>query len=115
MLNSNSVASIINTPTWVTKTTSSTLDHVLTNENRYTLAPLVVDYDITDHYPVMVAISKQIDTRHRHDKPILKQSFVKFSADDFNLDLQVRLDDLFTANYTTNQINVEDFFNRFHS
>ena len=67
MLNSNSVASIINIPTRVTKTTSSTLDHILTNENRYTLAPLVVDYDITEHYPVMVAISKQINTRHRHD------------------------------------------------
>ena len=115
MLNSNSVASIINIPTRVTKTTSSTLDLILTNENRYTLAPLVVDYDITDHYPVMVAISKQINTRHRQDKPIFKRSFVKFSADDFNLDLQVRLDDLFTANYTTNQINVEDFFHRFHS
>ena len=45
MLNSNSVASIINIPSWVTKTTSSTLDHILTNENRYTLAPLVVDYN----------------------------------------------------------------------
>ena len=32
-----------------------------------------------------------------------------------DLDLQARLDDLFTANYTTNQINVEDLFNRFHS
>ena len=63
MLNSNSVASIINIPTRITKTTSSTLDHILTNENRYTLAPLVVDYDITDHYPVMVAISQQINTR----------------------------------------------------
>ena len=115
MLNSNSVASIINIPTRVTKTTSSALDHILTNENRYTLAPLVVDYDITDYYPVMVAISKQITTRPRHDKPIFKRSFVKFSTDDFNLDLQVRLDDLFTANYTTNQINVEDLFNRFHS
>ena len=115
MLNSNSVASIINIPTRVTKTTSSTLEHILTNENRYTLAPLVVDYDVTDHYPVMVATSKQINTRPRHDKPIFKRSFVKFSAYDFNPDLQVRLDDLFTANYTTNQINVEDLFNRFHS
>ena len=74
-----------------------------------------ISYIITDHHPVMAAISKQINTRHRHDKPIFKRSFVKFSADDFNLDLQVRLDDLFTANYTTNQINVDDFFNRFHS
>ena len=82
--------------------------NILTNENSYTLAPLVVDYDITDHYPVMVAISKQIETRHRHDKPIFKRPFVKFSADDFNLDLHDRLDDLFTASYTTNQINVED-------
>ena len=115
MLNSNSVALVINIPTRVTKTTSFTLDHILTNENRYILAPLVVDYDITDHYPVMIVLSKQINTRHRHDKPILKRSFVKFSADDFNLDFQVRLDDLFTANYTPNQINVEDLFNRFHS
>ena len=53
MLNSNSVASIIHIPTRVTNTTSSTLDHILTNENRYSLLPLVFDYDITDHYPVM--------------------------------------------------------------
>ena len=54
MLNSNSVVSIIHIPTRVTNTTSSTLDHVLTNENRYSLVPLVFDYDITDHYPVIV-------------------------------------------------------------
>ena len=64
MLSSNSVASIINIPTKVTDTTSSTLDHIITNENRYSLVSYVFDYDITDHNPVMVTISKQTNTRH---------------------------------------------------
>ena len=68
MLNSNYVASIIHIPTRVTNATSSTLDHILTNENRYSLVPHVFDYDITDHYPVMVTISTTTTTTFYFDK-----------------------------------------------
>ena len=46
MLNSNSVALIINVPTRVTDSSSTTLYHILTtgNENRYPLTPIVIDY-----------------------------------------------------------------------
>ena len=51
MLNSNSVASIINKPTRVTDTSSTNLDHILTNEDRYFLALFVVKYHITIKSP----------------------------------------------------------------
>ena len=93
MRNSNSAASIITKPTRLTDSSSTTLDHILTNENRYSMMPLVIEYDIPDHYPVMVIISNRLNSRRGHDKPILRRSFAKFSADDFNHELQDRIDD----------------------
>ena len=62
MLDSNSVASLVNKPTRVTDTSSSTLDHILTIENRLCISPFVLNHVITDHYPVMVTVS-QNDTK----------------------------------------------------
>ena len=56
MLDSNSVAFLINKPTRVTDTSSSTLDHILTNENRLRISPFVLNHVITDYYPVMVTL-----------------------------------------------------------
>ena len=115
MLNSNSVASIINKPTRVTDTSSSTLDHILTNEVRYSLAPFVVKYHITDHFLVMVRVSNKVSPGHHQVKPVLKRSLATFTPDIFNHNLENRLDDLFQRNSVTNENNLEELFNNFYS
>ena len=49
MLTSNSVTSLITKPTRVTPSTAAIIDHVLSNENRLILTPLVIKYPLTDH------------------------------------------------------------------
>ena len=85
MLDSNSVASLINKPTRVTDTSSSTLDHILTNENRLRISPFVLNHVITDHYPVMVTVSQNV-TKCK-TQPKFKRSLANFSADNFYADL----------------------------
>ena len=115
MLNSNSVASIINEPTRVSDTSSTTLDHILTNEDRSSFAPFVVKYHITDHFPVMVSTSNKVSPGHHQIKLVLKRSLATFTADIFNHDLENRLDDLFQTNSVTNENNLEELFNNFYS
>ena len=54
LLSSNCATNIIDVPTRVTTCSATALDHIITNENKHQIFPAVVDYDITDHYPVMV-------------------------------------------------------------
>ena len=106
-LNSNSVASIITKPTRVTNSSSTTLDHILTKENRYSMMPPIIEYDITDHYPVMVIILNKLNFRRGHDKPILRRSFSKFLADDFNHELQDQIDEFSDMNIAINDTSVD--------
>ena len=52
MLKTNRSTNIINLPTRFTPTTATILDHIITNENKHQIYSLVIDHDITDHYPV---------------------------------------------------------------
>ena len=59
MLTSNCAASIIDRSTRITPTCVTTLDHIITNENRFELFPAVIQYELTDHYPIGVAIYRK--------------------------------------------------------
>ena len=56
MQNSNCLTNIINLPTRVTSTNATILHHIITNESKYQIYPMVIDYDITDHYPVLAIV-----------------------------------------------------------
>ena len=56
MLSSNCSTSIIDIPTRVTCTSSTVLDHIITNENCCVIRPIVIDYSITDHFPIMAIL-----------------------------------------------------------
>ena len=79
------------------------------------MIPLVIEYNISDHYPVMVIISSKLNSHCGHDKPILRRSFAKFSADDFNHELQDRINEFLDMNIAINETNVDELFNEFHS
>ena len=115
MLNSNSVASIINVFTRVTESSSTTLDHILTDKNHCQLIPIVVDYDLTDHYPIMVIVLQKLKTSCDNDKPIFKRSFAEFPPVNFNQELHDRLNDFLIKNVTINENNFHRLFNKYHS
>jgi len=74
MLASNSASSVITSPTRVTDITSTVLDHILTNESRYSLTPFVINYVISDHYPVMVLISCKFTPSSTSQKLVKSQN-----------------------------------------
>ena len=113
MLDSNSVASLINKPTRVTDTFSSTLDHILTNENRFRISPFVLNHVITDHYPVMVSVSQNVIKCKT--QPKFKRSLANFSADNFNADLHESLENLSETVLSIDENNVISVFEQFYS
>ena len=102
MFNSNFVASIINVFIRVTEISSTTLDHILTNENRYQPTLNVVDYDLSDYYSIMVIVSNKLKTSCDDDKSIFKRSFAEFSPVNLNQELHDRLNDFLFKNVTIN-------------
>ena len=56
MLLSYGIASVIDKPTGITPSSATILDHIVTNEDRFTIVPGVIEHDLTDHYSVMVSI-----------------------------------------------------------
>ena len=86
LLSSNCATNIIDVPTRVTTSSATVLDHIITNQNKHQIFPAVVDYDITDHYPVMALVNNKLI--HKNVQPKFARSFAKFNSDSFNNDLQ---------------------------
>ena len=51
---------LIDKPTRVTPSSGTIIDHILTNDSKHHIIPLVFDYDITDHYPVAALINRNL-------------------------------------------------------
>ena len=62
MLSSHCSTSITDLPTRVTCTSATVLDHIITNENRHVIRPVVIHHSITDHFPIMVIIDGKFAT-----------------------------------------------------
>ena len=75
----------------------------------------VAKYHTTDHFSVLISISNKVSPSHHQDKPVLKRSLATFAANTFNQDLEDRLNNLFQTNAVTNDNNLEELFNNFHS
>ena len=112
LLSSNCATNIIAVPTRVTTTSATVLDHIITNENKHQIFPAVVDYDITDHYPVMALVNNKLN--HKNVQPKFARSFAKFNSDIFNNDLQKRINRFMPKILTISENNVDDIFNEFY-
>ena len=113
MLNSNCSTSIINLSTRLTSSSATVLDHIITHENRHEIIPSVIDYDITDLYPVMAIINRNVTSNP--SQPIFIRSFNKFNSSNFINDLQLRLDNFFPQMNTITKNNINDVFDEFYS
>ena len=112
LLSSNCATNIIDVPTRVTTSSATVLDHIITNENKHQIFPAVVDYDITDHYPVMALVNNELI--HKNVQPEFARSFANFNRDSFNNDLQKRINSFMPKILTISENNVDDIFNEFY-
>ena len=58
MLASNSLCPIITQPTRVADTSSTIIDHIITNCTSHSILPGIIKSDLTDHYPVFCSINQ---------------------------------------------------------
>ena len=100
--------------TRVTSSSATVLDHIITNENKHQILPVVIDYDITDHYPVAALVHTYLAPKD--NKQIrFSRSFAKFNGDDFNNDLQEKIDDFMPSILNISENNLNDKFIKFYS
>ena len=72
----------------------------------------MVDYDITDHYPVMALVNNELI--HKNVQPEFARSFANFNSDSFNNDLQKRINSLMPKILTILENKVDNIFNEFY-
>ena len=66
----------------------------------------MVDYDITDHCPVMALVNNKLN--HKNVQPKFAKSFAKFNSDSYNNDLQKRINRFVPKILTISENNVDD-------
>ena len=67
----NGVSCVITKPTRVTPTSSSLIDHILTNDMNNTIHPGVIQTDLlSDHYPVFCVLSKNVRFLNHKQAPV---------------------------------------------
>ena len=72
----------------------------------------MVDYDITDRYPVMALVNNE--SIHKNVQPGFARSFANFNSDSFNNDLQKTINGFMPKILTILENNVDDMFNVFY-
>ena len=108
MLNANCSTSIINIPTRITSSSATVLDHIITNEKRYEILSYVVNYNITDRFPIIATIKNNfIPQRHQQR---LVRSFNKFSSENFNDDLFSKIENFVPKLIFVTGKNINDLF-----
>ena len=90
MLASNSMCSIITQPTRAADTSSSIIDHIITNCSSQSILSGKIKGDITDHYPVFFSINHPINIKlsNKYFYRFLKN----FNSETFASDLTNNLD-----------------------
>ena len=113
MLSSNCTVNLIDKPSRVTPSSGTIIDHILTNDSKHHIIPLVFDYDITDHYPVAALIDRNLAPKR--SESILVRSFTKSDCSNFNNDLFTKLDNFMSKINAITESNINDIFNSFYS
>ena len=113
MLSSNCSTSINNISTRVTCTSSTVLDHIITNENHCVIRSTVMDHSITDHFPIMAINDKKFATKNASPKFV--RSFKNFDRVKYNYDLQSQFNQFLPRLHAVTENNFNNKFEKFYS
>ena len=89
------------------------LDHIVTNENKYEILPSVINYDITDHFPIIATMKNNFISK-RHQQRSLR-SYNKFNSEDLNDDIFSKIENVVPKLNTVTGKNINDLFKQLHS
>ena len=90
MLTSNGGFLLIDKPTRVTTTSSSIIDHIITNDNNSILYPCIIRSGLTNHFPIVCFVA--IDSR-KHSVSRIPEQLI-FICDKRRFDRNLFRDDL---------------------
>ena len=113
MLSSSCTVNLIDKPTRVIPSSGTIIDHILTNDSKHQIIPLVFDNNITDHYPVAALINRNLAPKR--SESILVRSFTKFDCNNCNNDLFTKLDNFMSNINAITESNINDIFDSFYS
>ena len=117
-INSNGVYSLINKPTRLSRSSSSTIDHILTNDTSNVILPCIILHDLTDHFPIACIIENRSFTKVKNKKAnslskCIYKDFFYFDTDLFLNDLHFSLLPLLNNQSCLSAVNVDHKFNIF--
>lgn len=113
MLASNGYFPLISVPTRVTDTSSTIIDHIITNDHNHCILPGVIKTDmLSDHFPIFCSI----DMHKPYIKPqqiVFQRNLLNFNREKFCEKLQHSLLDFFHSLNVINPINFNIVFGDF--
>ena len=117
-INSNGVYSLINKPTRLSRSSSSTIDHILTNDISNVILPCIILHDLTDHFPIACIIENRSSTKVKNKKAnslgkCIYRDFSYFDTDFFLNDLHFSLLPLLNNQSCLSAVDVDHKFNNF--
>ena len=78
MLHSNAFFSLLDKSTRITESSSTLIDHVITNITKCKIVPGIIDYQLTDHLPTFVTISNI--KKHSHNTTKFYRNMKQFDS-----------------------------------
>ena len=111
VLISNGYYPLFNVPTRVTDSSSTIIDHIVTNDHTHNILPGVIKTDLTDHYPIFCTISNL--TLKKFHKPTFRRDFSMFNANDFCNHLNNEINSFFLTISYIDGNNFDAIFDQF--
>ena len=113
MLRNDTFHSIIDKPTRVAATSSTLLDHILTNDAISQITPGILNSDVSDHFPTFVLIKNVEKKKVPASENSYYRSKTDFNINNFLSDLQEALTSLFGSEDDVDHSNLDVLFDRF--
>ena len=101
MIKSVNFHNIIKTPTRITKTSATCIDHLYTNNKTSIIKKFILIDNISDHFPLLGIINLKL--KHKHQEQIWSRNFSKINSEQLQFDTQMKMQQLlnqFLANPT---------------
>ena len=73
LLASNGYFPLVTLPKRVTETSSTVIDHIITNDHKHSIIPGIIKSDLTDHYPIFCSIKLRSLPNKKSEPPMFQR------------------------------------------
>ena len=113
LLASNGYFPLVTLPTRVTETSSTVIDHIITNDHKHSIIPGIIKSDLTDHYPIFCSIKLRFLPNKKSEPSMFQRDLHNFNKNAYCDDLHKSLYNFFLINNNFNHDNFNKLFSDF--